>query len=110
MDERIIAGKYRVESLVGTGGMANVYKAFDIAENRTVALKMLKEEHKDDAEFLRRFEREARAVLTLSHPNIVQSYDVGEDENGVPYIVLEYVEGQTLKEYIKSKGCLPQKL
>lgn len=109
MEERIIAEKYRVESLIGSGGMANVYKAFDMVENRTVALKMLKEEHKEDAEFLRRFEREARAVLTLSHPNIVQSYDVGEDENNVPYIALEYVGGQTLKEYIKSKGCLQPK-
>ena len=71
MEERIIAEKYRVESLIGSGGMANVYKAFDMVENRTVALKMLKEEHKEDAEFLRRFEREARAVLTLSHPNLL---------------------------------------
>ena len=94
----VIAGKYRIESLIGSGGMANVYKAYDEQEGRTVAIKMLKAEHREDTEFLRRFEREAKAVITLSHPNIVQSYDVGVDEKGVSFIVLEYVHGQTLKE------------
>ena len=102
----VIAGKYRIESLIGSGGMANVYKAYDEQEGRTVAIKMLKAEHREDTEFLRRFEREAKAVITLSHPNIVQSYDVGVDEKGVSFIVLEYVHGQTLKEYIKSKTYL----
>ncbi len=102
----IIAGRYRIEELIGSGGMANVYKAYDSEAGRTVAVKVLREEHSDDADFLRRFEREARAVLTLSHPNIVKSFDVGE-ENGISYIVLEYVEGGTLKELIKAKGALP---
>ena len=105
----VIAGKYRIESLIGSGGMANVYKAYDEQEGRTVAIKMLKAEHREDTEFLRRFEREAKAVITLSHPNIVQSYDVGVDEKGVSFIVLEYVHGQTLKEYIKSKTYLSPK-
>lgn len=106
----IIKGRYRIDSQIGTGGMANVYKAQDTLENRTVAIKMLKEEHRDDAEFARRFATEAQAVLTLSHPNIVGSYDVGTDENtGCAYIVLEYVQGGTLKELIKEKGPLPPK-
>ncbi|MBQ2984826.1 MAG: serine/threonine protein kinase, partial [Clostridia bacterium] len=89
--------------------MANVYKAYDEKAGMTVAIKMLKDEHKEDMEFLRRFEREASAVISLSHPNIVQSYDAGTDQNGVSYIVLEYVEGMTLKEYIKVRGCIPPK-
>ena len=60
----VIAGKYRIESLIGSGGMANVYKAYDEQEGRTVAIKMLKAEHREDTEFLRRFEREAKAVIT----------------------------------------------
>ena len=98
---RVISGRYTVESLIGSGGMANVYKAHDNMLNRTVALKVLKEEHRGDMEFVRRFEREARAVLSLSHENIVRSYAVGEDGD-ISYIVLEYVEGSTLKELIKS--------
>ena len=107
MNQELFAGRYRLEGLVGSGGMANVYKAYDEKADMTVAIKMLKDEHKEDMEFLRRFEREASAVISLSHPNIVQSYDAGTDENGVSYIVLEYVEGMTLKEYIKVRGCIP---
>jgi len=106
MNQELFAGRYRLDGLIGSGGMANVYKAFDEKANMVVAIKMLKDEHKDDMEFLRRFEREANAVISLSHPNIVQSYDAGTDENGVSYIVLEYVEGMTLKEHIKIRGCL----
>lgn len=102
---RLISQRYLVESLIGSGGMANVYKATDTVEKRTVALKVLKDEHKNDAEFVRRFEMEARAVLSLSHENIVSSYDVGQDGD-VYYIVLEYVEGSTLKEIIKAEGSL----
>ena len=85
---RVISGRYTVESLIGSGGMANVYKAHDNMLNRTVALKVLKEEHRGDMEFVRRFEREARAVLSLSHENIVRSYAVGEDGD-ISYIELE---------------------
>lgn len=92
---QLISGRYRIKSLIGTGGMANVYKAYDEERHRTVALKVLKDEHRDDMEFVRRFEREAQAVLMLSHENIVRSYDVGEDGD-CSYIVLEYVEGKTL--------------
>lgn len=107
MNQELFAGRYRLDGLVGSGGMANVYKAYDEKTGMTVAIKMLKDEHKEDMEFLRRFEREASAVISLSHPNIVQSYDAGTDQNGVSYIVLEYVEGMTLKEYIKVRGCIP---
>lgn len=109
MNQELFAGRYRLDRLIGTGGMANVYKAYDEKADMAVAIKMLKEEHKDDMEFLRRFEREANAVISLSHPNIVQSYDAGTDENGVSYIALEYVEGMTLKEYIKIRGSLSPK-
>lgn len=106
---RVISGRYTVESLIGSGGMANVYKAYDNMLGRTVALKVLKAEHRGDMEFVRRFEREARAVLTLSHENIVRSYAVGEDGD-ISYIVLEYVEGSTLKELIKSDGPISPKV
>lgn len=101
----VLSGRYKVECLIGTGGMAEVYRALCIQTGRTVALKVLKEQFKDDAEFLRRFEREAQAVLSLSHENIVRSYDVGEDQ-GYHYIVLEYVEGCTLKEMIRNQGAM----
>ena len=95
----IIDGKYRVIREIGSGGMAHVYRAINMSSRKVVAVKMLKEEYLNDTEFLRRFDREARASLELSHDNIVRAYGVGED-NGVPYIVLEYVEGKTLKELI----------
>ena len=106
---KLISGRYLIESLIGSGGMANVYKAYDNMLGRTVALKVLKAEHRGDMEFVRRFEREARAVLPLSHENIVRSYAVGEDGD-ISYIVLEYVEGSTLKELIKSDGPISPKV
>lgn len=96
----IIGGKYRVIREIGSGGMARVYRAINMSTRKVVAVKMLKEEYLNDTEFLRRFDREARASLELSHENIVRAYGVGED-NGVPYIVLEYVEGKTLKDLIQ---------
>lgn len=96
----IIDGKYRVIREIGSGGMAHVYRAINMSSRKVVAVKMLKEEYLNDKEFLRRFDREARASLELSHENIVRAYGVGED-NGVPYIVLEYVEGKTLKDLIQ---------
>ncbi len=96
----IIDGKYRVICEVGSGGMAHVYRAISMSSRKVVAVKMLKEEYLSDQEFLRRFEREAKASLALSHENIVRAYGVGDDK-GVPYIVLEYVEGKTLKDLIR---------
>ncbi len=100
MTPDIIDGKYRVIREVGSGGMAHVYRAINMSSRKVVAVKMLKEEYLNDREFLRRFEREAKASLALSHENIVRAFGVGDD-NGVPYIVLEYVEGKTLKELIQ---------
>ncbi|MBQ7278218.1 MAG: serine/threonine protein kinase [Clostridia bacterium] len=97
----IIDGKYEVLQEIGSGGMAHVYKAISIGSRKVVAVKMLKEEYLNDQEFLRRFEREARASLALSHDNIVRAFGVGTHDN-IPYIVLEYVEGKTLKELIHS--------
>ncbi len=103
----VLANKYRILSLIGAGGMANVYKAVQTTgTHRTVAIKVLKEEYENDADFLRRFRQEAHAVLNLSHDNIVRSYDVGE-QDGHQFIVLEYVGGDTLKDKIRKEGALP---
>ena len=108
MIDTIVAGKYRVLSLLGSGGMANVYKAYDEQLGRFVSLKVLREEHREDPEFIRRFRREAQAVFSLEHPNIVRSYDVGEDGD-IVYIALEYISGCSLKEYIRDNGALTYK-
>ena len=102
----ILDRKYRIVELIGSGGMAQVYKAINMSNRRYVAVKMLKEEYKNDAEFLRRFQREASAILNLSHENIVRAYGVGT-YNDLPYLVMEYVEGRTLKDLIGSNGALP---
>lgn len=102
----VLDRKYRIVQLVGTGGMAQVYKAVNMSNRRFVAIKMLKEEYKEDAEFLRRFSREANAILNLSHENIVRAHGVGT-YNGLPYLVMEYVEGRTLKSLIEENGALP---
>ena len=102
----ILDRKYRIIELIGSGGMAQVYKAVNMSNRKTVAVKMLKDEYKDDAEFLRRFSREANAILTLSHENIVRAFDAGT-YNGLPYLVMEYVEGHTLKDLIGKNGALP---
>lgn len=102
----ILDRKYQILEEVGSGGMAHVYKAVNMTNRKIVAIKMLKEEYKDDAEFLRRFSREAGTVLNLNHENIVRAYDVGKYQD-LPYIVMEYVEGHTLKDLIDQNGPLP---
>ena len=99
----ILAERYEIISKVGTGGMADVYKARDHKLNRLVAVKVLKPEFRDDKTFIAKFQKEAQAAAGLAHPNIVNVYDVGDDE-GVNFIVMELVEGITLKDYIKKKG------
>lgn len=101
----IIAERYEIAGRVGAGGMANVYKAKDHKLNRFVAIKVLKQEFSEDKTFIRKFQTEAQAAAGLAHPNIVNVFDVGE-EDGVYYIVMELVEGITLKEYISRKGKL----
>ena len=108
LTEKRISERYRILENIGSGGMANVYKAIDEQTQNIVAIKVLKEEHADDADFLRRFELEAKAALKLSHPNIVRSFDVGTDGD-THYIVFEYVQGSTLKDIIREDGPLTPK-
>lgn len=102
----LLGGRYEIIEKIGAGGMAEVYKARCRLLNRYVAIKALKPEFAGDAEFLKRFEIEAQAAASLSHPNIVSVYDVGYDV-GRHYIVMELVEGVTLKAYIAKRGALP---
>ena len=100
-----INDRYQIIRTIGEGGMANVYLAHDIILDRDVAVKVLRGDLADDEKFIRRFQREAIAASSLTHPNIVEIYDVGEDD-GNYYIVMEYVDGKTLKSLIKRRGAL----
>ena len=107
-DGIFLGKRYEVLSKIGAGGMADVYKGKDQMLNRYVAIKVLKKEYKEDENFVRKFRSEAQAAAGLMHPNIVNVYDVGEDR-GLYYMVMELVEGITLKEYIEKKGRLSHK-
>lgn len=107
MGETVLGNRYEIIKKIGDGGMAFVYEARDKLLNRTVAIKVLRPEFVDDEEFLTKFKREAEAVASLSHPNIVNVYDVGEDGK-VHYIVMELIEGQNLKDIIKNEGTLDE--
>lgn len=107
MGETILGNRYEIIRKIGDGGMAFVYEAKDRLLNRIVAVKVLRPEFVDDEEFLAKFKREAEAVANISHPNIVNVYDVGCDGR-VNYIVMEYVDGQNLKEIIKNEGTLDE--
>ena len=100
-----INDRYEVIKSIGEGGMANVYLAYDTILDRRVAVKVLRGDLSNDEKFVRRFQREALSASSLSHSNIVEMYDVGED-NGIYYIVMEYIEGKTLKQLIKKRGAL----
>lgn len=106
----MFGGRYRLEQKSGEGGAAVVYRGTDEVLNRPVAIKILREhfspDKSDSAEMLDRFRREARAIARLSHPNIINIYDVG-DERGMPYIIMEYVDGENLKELLRRAGTLP---
>ncbi|HHW00002.1 MAG TPA: Stk1 family PASTA domain-containing Ser/Thr kinase [Clostridiaceae bacterium] len=106
METQILGGRYKLIEKIGGGGMAIVYKAKCTLLNRYVAVKILRPEFTSDEEFVKRFQAEAQAAASLSHPNIVSIYDVG-NENGIHYIVMEYIDGITLKEYINQNGTLP---
>ncbi len=101
----LLGERYEIIDRVGSGGMADVYKARDQRLNRYVAIKILKQEYSNDAKFVSKFRGEAQSVAGLSHPNIVNVYDVGEDDD-LYYIVMELVEGITLKKFIEKKGRL----
>ena len=98
-------GRYEIREIIGVGGMAVVYKAYDNVEDRIVAIKILKEEFVSNEEFIRRFKNESKAIAVLSHPNIVKVYDVSFGDL-IQYIVMEYIDGITLKEYIERQGSL----
>lgn len=101
-------GRYEIQEIIGVGGMAVVYKAYDNIDDRTVAVKILKEEFLANEEFRRRFKNESKAIAVLSHPNIVKVYDVSYGDK-VQYIVMECVDGITLKEYIRQQGVINYK-
>ena len=108
MDKNIgkkLDGRYELIELIGVGGMADIYKAKDLTEDRIVAVKILKNEFAASEDFLRRFRNESKAIALLSHPNIVKIFDVGFTEK-IQYIVMEYIDGITLTEYIERQGVL----
>jgi len=104
---RIISRRFRVEDIIGRGGMAIVYRAFDLKNHQWVALKVLREEYEEDEEYKARFEREAEVNKKLNHPNVVNMIDHG-CAAGVSFIALEYVDGRTLKEMITERGKIDQ--
>ncbi len=106
MDGTLLGDRYEILEVIGEGGMAIVYKARDAVLDRVVALKVLKDEFDNDPSFVEKFKTEALAAAKLSHPNIVNIFDVGQ-QNNKHFIVMEYVEGQTLQEIISSKGPIP---
>lgn len=111
MDKNIgkkLDGRYEITELIGEGGMADVYKAVDVVDNKVVAVKILKKEFAESEEFLRRFRNESKAIAVLSHPNIVKIYDVGFSEK-IQFIVMEYIDGITLKEYMENERVLSWK-
>lgn len=105
MIDSVLANRYRIQAKVGEGGMAVVYRAMDVVLRRVVAIKVLRSQYASDPEFVDRFRREAQAAASLSHPNVVNIFDVGQDDD-VHYIVLEYVQGHNLKQIVRQKGPL----
>ncbi|MGL4382960.1 MAG: protein kinase domain-containing protein, partial [Bacilli bacterium] len=101
----LLNNRYQLVEQIGEGGMANVYLAIDNILNRKVAIKVLRGDLSNDEKFVARFQREAMASTTLQHPNLVQVYDVGQEQN-YHYIVMEYIEGKTLKQLLKQYGPL----
>ncbi|MBQ7478866.1 MAG: serine/threonine protein kinase, partial [Selenomonadaceae bacterium] len=106
MVQRVLDQRYELQELIGSGGMADVYRAQDKVLNRSVAVKILHEQFRRDEEFIGKFHQEAQAAARLSHPNIVNIFDVGISGDD-HYIVMEYVPGNTLKSLIQEKGHLP---
>ena len=108
---RLLGNRYEIVEKIGSGGMADVYRAKCHLLDRFVAVKILKDEFTDDEDFIRKFRRESQAAASLSHPNILNIYDVGSEEQDgkkVHYIVMEYIKGKTLKDIIVNKGKLSE--
>ncbi len=105
----VLDGRYRVDTMIATGGMSSVYRGLDLRLDRPVALKVMESRYAGDQQFLTRFQREARAVARLSHPGLVAVYDQGAGTPGrqAPYLVMELVEGGTLRELLRERGPMP---
>jgi serine/threonine protein kinase len=106
---RLLGGRYELDTVVGRGGMAEVYRAKDLRLDRIVAVKTLRSDLARDPIFQARFSREAQSAASLNHPSVIAVYDTGEDQMGdsvIPYIVMEYVEGQTLRDVLREHGRL----
>ena len=103
---RVLAGRYQINGFIGEGGMSRVWRALDQNTGKNVAVKVLREEYSEDESFIRRFDREAQAASRMSHPNIVNLLDVGVEEDGTRYLVMESVQGKTLKRFIQESGAL----
>lgn len=103
---RVLAGRYQINGFIGEGGMSRVWRALDQNTGKYVAIKVLREEYSEDESFIRRFDREAQAASRMSHPNIVNLLDVGVEDDGTRYLVMEYVQGKTLKRFIQESGAL----
>ncbi len=108
LEGSVIANRYKILEKIGNGGMATVYKSLDQILNRYVAVKVLRDEFTTDDEFIKRFNAEAQSAARLTHPNIVSVYDVGQEYN-VYYIVMELIQGKTLKQIIEEDGYLSWK-
>ena len=102
---KLLDNRYQIHQLIGLGGMANVYKAYDKIQNRYVAIKILKDEYLDNEDFLRRFKNESKAIAALEHPNIVKIFDMSF-HGEFCWIAMEYIDGITLKEYIEQQNIL----
>ncbi len=102
MDRQI--GPYKIVRLIGSGGMGSVYEAMNPQIERRAAIKVLSKDFQQDAEFVQRFFNEARAVNIINHPSVVTVYDFGSAEDGSPYIVMEYLEGETLRQRMNKSG------
>src|SRR5580700_5236410 len=100
----VLAGKYRLDALLGAGGMGEVYRAENLGIGRSVAIKLLREEHGETAEVVMRFLREVRAANIVRHPNVVDVLDIGQAEDGTPFIVQELLEGEDLARYVHGRG------
>src|SRR6185436_16563276 len=102
-----LAGKYRIDEKLSEGGMGTVYKGTHVLMDKTVAVKVLRPSLAADEKIVARFSREARAASRISHPHAISVTDFGEDENGIVFLVMEHLEGETLKDLIRREGPLP---
>ncbi|MCW2679185.1 MAG: hypothetical protein JWM62_586, partial [Frankiales bacterium] len=110
LSPRVLGGRYELGGPIGTGGMAEVFRGTDVRLGRDVAVKVLRSDLARDPSFQARFRREAQAAASLNAPSIVSVFDTGEDDSGVPYIVMEFVDGRTLRDVLLEEGrLLPQR-